>query len=56
MGTVFDVVVDPSRQLLHASEGIWTRLDPRVIAIKGFGEGLADTVALRAANWGEAGY
>jgi hypothetical protein len=56
MGMVFVVVVDPFRRLLQHSEGVRTRLDPRVIAFEGFDEGLAGTVAYRAAYWGEKGY
>jgi hypothetical protein len=52
MGMVFGIVVDPTRQLLQDSERIWTRLDPRLIAFKGFDEGLADTVASQAVNRG----
>ena len=55
MGMILVVVVDPERKHLQHGCGIWSGLDPGVVAFEGFDERLADAIALGASHRGEAG-
>src|SRR5579872_3191260 len=55
MWMVLVVVLDPKREHLQHGCGIWSGLDPGVVALEGFDEGLADAVALGASHRGKAG-
>src|SRR5215813_10585193 len=55
MGVILVVVIDPTWEHLQHGCGIWSGLDPGVVALECFDEGLADAIALGASHWGEAG-
>jgi hypothetical protein len=46
------VALDPEREHLQHSCGIWSGLDSCVVALEGFDEGFADAIALGAPHWG----
>ena len=56
MRVILVVVVDPSRELLQDGRSIRAGLDASIVAFQGLHECLADAVALRAADGGEAGH
>src|ERR1700761_8266747 len=55
MGMMLVVIIDPERKHLQHGCGIWSGLDPGVVALEGFDERLADAIALGAPHRGEAG-
>lgn len=49
------VVIYPEWNHLQYGRGVWSELDPGVVALECFDEGLADAVALGASHRSEAG-